>query len=88
MRYFCVRTLFSGLAMAGVFLWVLKSIVRLQFIVYVGAAPQVDRQSLPAKVVLFQIPVAMAVAIVTRLWNKSLFNIVIVRRSKHGASVA
>lgn len=86
-RYFYVRTVISGLAMAGVFLWVLKSIVRPQLIDYVGAAPQVDRQSLLAKVVLFEIPIAMAVAVVTLLGIESLFNCVIVRRSNHGASV-
>ena len=87
-RYFFVRTVISGIAMAGVFSWVLKSIVRPQLIAYVGAAPQVDRQSLLAKVVLFEIPIAMVLAVVTLLGIESLFKILIVRRSTHGASVA
>jgi|GEM_PF-3846959 len=87
-KYFFVRTVVSGIAMAGVFSWVLKSIVRPQLIAYVGTAPQVDRQSLLAKVVLFEIPIAMVLAVVTLLGMESLFKILIVRRSTHEASVA
>ena len=87
-RYFFVRTVISGIAMAGVFSWGLKSIVRPQLIAYVEAASQVDRQSLLAKVVLFEIPIAMVLAVVTLLGIESLFKFLIVRRSAHGASVA